>query len=72
MDIPAATIGNYDQRVAAVSDVLDTMIREFKESSEEDGETVAALSLAYLLSEHVEPSIIIDLFTVAILRLVHA
>ena len=68
-DIPAATIGNYDQRVAAVSDVLDVMLNDFKNARKDDGETLAALTLAYTLAEHVEPLICIDLLTVAVLRL---
>jgi len=69
MDIPAHVVSNYDQRVMAVGESLDGMVKEFNLSVKDEGETATALALAYSLAEMIDPMIIIDLLVVSILRL---
>lgn len=69
IELDAATIAQFDQRLALVSHAIDTAITDLREAKAEDGETVAALKFAMALTIYADTDSLVDLVTVAILRL---
>ena len=71
MDIPASTIAQYDQRLAAIKDHLNAIIAAHRKDIANHGDAYSTIGLASGISECAkdDPMHVTDLLAVAINRL---
>jgi hypothetical protein len=71
MDIPASTIAQYDQRLAAIKDHLNAIIAAHRKDIANHGDAYSTIGLAGGISERAkdDPMHVTDLLAVAINRL---